>query len=308
MLLPSRISHRLQLDAAIFSATVFLPLIGPGLSIWKSSNVPESDPVEVSTLLPDEYRSETPSVGKKAPLKPVSHMALPEFLHHIMLTVKTEVPSERAVLQGVFSKFQDAFATQLEDIKLPSNLPEFSLSTISEDSSLLGSRYKKKFPEVERSVIEETTERWRANDIVEPCLHSSPVINNLMTVPKADGSHRVCIDATVINRATPLNTTFTPDMREILERLVGSEYISVFDLFSGYLQVAFRAEDRHKLAFATRLGVWQPTRLFFGSKNACAAFCLGILRMELDSDLSKFLAAYFDDLTIHSLTFADHLA
>jgi len=129
----------------------------------------------------------------------------------------------------------------------------------------------------------------------------------LMTVPKADGSLRVCIDATVINRATPLDTTFTPDMREILERLVGSRYISVFDLFSGYLQVSFRPEDRHKLAFATRLGTYQPTRMFFGSKNACAAFCLGILRMEIDSGLSKFLAAYFDDLTLHSLTFADHL-
>ena len=98
-----------------------------------------------------------------------------------------------------------------------------------------------------------------------------------------------------------------PDMREILERLVGSQYISVFDLFSGYLQVSFRPEDHHKLAFSTRLGVFQPTRLFFGSKNACAAFCLGILRIEIDSDLSDFLAAYFDDLTIHSLSFSDHL-
>ena len=307
VLLPSRISRRLQLDAAIFSAAVFLPLTGPGLSIWKSSNIPESDPVEVSTLLPDEYRLDTPSAGKKAPLKPVNDMTMSEFLHQIMLTVKTTIPSERAALQLLFSEFKDAFASQLEDIKLPSNLPEFSLSTISEDPSLLGSRYKKKFPEAERTVIEETTERWLSNDIVEPCLHRSPVINNLMTVLKADGSHRVCIDATVINKATPLNATFTPDMREILERLVGSQFISVFDLFSGYLQVSFRPEDRHKLAFATRLGTYQPTRMFFGSKNACAAFCLGILRMEIDSDLSKFLAAYFDDLTLHSLTFSDHL-
>ncbi len=136
-----------------------------------------------------------------------------------MLSVKTEVPSERAALQLIFSEFKDAFATQLEDIKVPSDLPEFSLSTISEDPSLLGSRYKKKFPEAERSVIEQTTVKWLTNNIVEPCLHPSPVINNLMTVPKADGSLRVCIDATVINRATPLDTTFTPDMREILERL-----------------------------------------------------------------------------------------
>ena len=308
VLRPIRISRRLQLDAAIFSATVFLPLVGPGLPIWKSSNIPESDPVEVSALLPDEYRLDTPSAGKKTPLKPVDVMTMPEFLHHIMLTVKTTIPSERAALQLLFSEFKDAFATQLEDIKLPSNLPEFSLSTISEDPSLLGSRYKKKFPEAERTVIEQTTERWLANNIVEPCLHRSPVINNLMTVLKADGSHRVCIDATVINKATPLNATFTPDMREILERLVGSQYISVFDLFSGYLQVSFRPEDRHKLAFSTRLGVFQPTRLFFGSKNACAAFCLGILRMEMDSNLSDFLAAYFDDLTVHSLSFSDHLA
>ena len=45
----------------------------------------------------------------------------------------------------------------------------------------------------------------------------------------------------------------------------------------------------------------------FGTRNACARFCLAILRLERDSDLSKFLAAYFDDLTVHSLTFEDHL-
>ena len=76
-----------------------------------------------------------------------------EFLRYVMLSVKTTVLSERATLQLLFSEFKDAFATQLEDIKSPSDLPEFSLSTISEDSALLGSRYKKKFPESERSVM-----------------------------------------------------------------------------------------------------------------------------------------------------------
>ena len=47
--------------------------------------------------------------------------------------------------------------------------------------------------------------------------------------------------------------------------------------------------------------------MFFGSRNACGSFCLAILQMERECGLSSFLAAYFDDLTIHSLTFEDHL-
>ena len=48
--------------------------------------------------------------------------------------------------------------------------------------------------------------------------------------------------------------------------------------------------------------------MFFGSKTACAFFCLRILRFEIDSELSAFLAAYFDDLSVHSLTFDHHLS
>ena len=235
-------------------------------------------------------------------------MTSQEFLHLIMLRVKTDSPSERAALLLLFADYQDAFATQLSDIQCPSLLPEFSIPTISDDPSILSAKYRKKYPEAERAVIEDTTMKWLANNIVEPCLHPNPIINSLLTVPKADGSYRVCLDGQPVNKVTPLDTTFTPDLREILERMVGANVISVFDLFSGYLQVSLRPEDRHKLAFSTRLGCFQPTRMFFGSKNACAAFCLGILKMEIDSDLSAFLAAYFDDLTIHSGTFDDHVA
>ena len=98
---------------------------------------------------------------------------------------------------------------------------------------MVGARYRKKYSDEDRAAIEKQVEEWLANGIVEPCLHPEPVLNNLMTVPKSDGSRRVCIDATGINKVTYFDATVTPDMRETLERMVGANFISVFDLFSG---------------------------------------------------------------------------
>ena len=89
--------------------------------------------------------------------------------------------------------------------------------------------------------------------------------------------------------------------------MAGSLIFSAFDLFSGYLQIPFDASHRHKLAFTTKFGVVQPTRMFFGLKNACAHFCKAIASMENEDNLSPFLSAYFDDLTVFSASFEDHV-
>ena len=298
----SRISTSLELNAAVFK-----PLVGPGHIIYQSANLPEQDPPEVNLLLPAEFRLEDNPPAPKIPIKSTTEMTVDEYLPKIMSCVKTSITSEREALQLLLSEFKEAFATTLADISVPADVPEFFINTLSDDPALVGSRYRKRHTDEDRTTIEAQTKIWLENNIIEPCLHPNPIINNLMTVPKSDGTRRVCIDATALNRATPFDATLTPDMREILERMVGAEFISVFDLFSGYLQIPFRVEDRHKLAFTTRFGVYQPTRMFFGSKTACAFFCLRILRVEIDAELSAFLAAYFDDLTIHSLTFDDHL-
>ena len=137
-------------------------------------------------------------------------MSKQEFLRKIMTRVKTQVSLERVQVQLLLSEFQEAFATHLSDIKVPSlSVPKFSINSISSDPAFVGPRYKKKFPEAERSAIEKTTKEWLENNIIEPCLHQNPVINNLLTVPKPDKSLRVCIDTSPVNRATPSDTTVT---------------------------------------------------------------------------------------------------
>ena len=302
IILRSRISSRLE-----FNAAAFRPMSEPGEVIFRSSNLHEQDPPEVEGLLPEDLRLGKPHAQPKAPVQPVTGMPQQEFLRRIMSQVKVVDSAQRAAIQEILAEFQPAFATHLSDISTPADVPEFYINSISDDPQLVGPRYKKKYSDDDRTTIEAQTQLWWDNGIVEPCLHPNPILNNLTCVPKSDGTRRVCIDATGINKATYFDATFTPDMREILERMAGSKFISVFDLYSGYLQIPFRPEDRHKLAFATRLGVFQPTRMFFGSKTACAFFCLRILRIEIDNDLSAFLAPYFDDLSVHSLSFEDHL-
>ena len=283
-------------------AYVFHPIQGDELVALTSPVRPDMDPVEVNDLLPEELRMAVEPVPKS-----VCDLSMKEFLQLIGPRIETQDPEQRCALLTLLSKHKPAFASTLADIEIPARVPQFLVETITDQTSLLSAKYRKRFALAELEAIEKQVDLWKNHGIVENCAHPNPVISNLITVPKSDGSRRVCVDPSPLNLATPLDATLTPDLRCSIEKMAGASLFSAFDLYADYLQVPFDKAHRHKLAFTTSKGVFQPTRMFFGLKNACAHFCKGITAMEAEEKLTPFLSAYFDDLTVFSSTFQEHL-
>ena len=61
-------------------------------------------------------------------------------------------------------------------------------------------------------------------------------------------------------------------MDHILQKVVGSKRISLFDGFSGYNQVLVFPSDQHKTVFTTPWGTFMYVKMSFGLMNAGATF------------------------------------
>ena len=76
------------------------------------------------------------------------------------------------------------------------------------------------------------------------------------------------------------------------------------DLTSGYWQIEMEDISKAITAFSTADGHYQFRRMPFGLKNAPALFCR--VMQQIFGNMS-FVEVYFDDVTIHSSSFDEHV-
>jgi hypothetical protein len=241
--------------------------------------------------------------------KPISKMSRAEFLEFCKIrpsiaAIHPTFVHLRNDLLELLCEFQDIFALATEDIRTPSSLEPFSIKTVPLNTSIRPP-YRTRFSAKEQDAINAQVDIWLKNGIIEPS--SSLHINSLLTVPKPDGSSRVCIDPRILNSATYPDLAIIPAVQEVLDSLFGSSIFSSLDLFQGYLQIPLEPASRPLTTFTTPAGVFQFTRLPFGLKNACAAFNTRLRNLERRHGLSAFVGGYFDDLTPHSATPEQHM-
>jgi hypothetical protein len=95
-------------------------------------------------------------------------------------------------------------------------------------------------------------------------------------------------------------------MDYILQKVVGSQKMSMLDGFSGYNQIMVHPDDREKMAFMTPWGTFMYAKMPFGLMNAGVTF-----QREMDiaftNERDKFIVIYLDDITIYSASDEQHL-
>ena len=134
---------------------------------------------------------------------------------------------------------------------------------------------------------------------------SSPWASPMVTVRKADGSARLCVDYRKINSLTRPMPFFMPRVEEVVEGIGKARYISKLDLAKGFYQVPLTMTAMAKTAFTCHKGNFQFTRMPFGVKNAPA--CFQLLMQRVLGDITEFSTAYMDDVVIFSPTWEDHI-
>ena len=92
---------------------------------------------------------------------------------------------------------------------------------------------------------------------------------------------------------------------DILDQLGSAQYVSVFDLASGFHQIKMSPEDSHKTAFLTPYGHYKFDRMPFGLKNAPATF-QRLMDLDLTGLQGTELSVYLDDIVLYANSLEAH--
>ncbi|CAM4640595.1 unnamed protein product [Lepidochelys kempii] len=154
-----------------------------------------------------------------------------------------------------------------------------------------------------RQEVEEEVQAMLALGVIEPSQSEwrSPVVS----VPKPDGTRRICIDFRQVNAISRFNAYPMPRVDELLGRLGEAQFITTLNLSKGYWQIPLDYTSKEKTAFATPSGLYQFTRMPFGLHGAPATFQQ--LMDRLLRSHQAYVVAYLDDVVIYSHHWEDHL-
>ena len=87
-----------------------------------------------------------------------------------------------------------------------------------------------------------------------------------MLVLKKNGTWRMCVDYTDLNKAFPADPFALLRIDQIIDATAGCERLSFLDAYSGYHQIKMAVKDQEKTAFITPFGAFCYVSMPFGSR------------------------------------------
>ena len=155
----------------------------------------------------------------------------------------------------------------------------------------------------DQKVVDKAVREWEESGII--CRSRGPYSSSAVVVDKKDGSKRVCIDFRRLNKITKPYVYPLPTIDQILGKLGGAQYISTFDLKSGFFAVGIEPSSRDYTAFTCARGQFHFCRAPFGLRNSPAWFC-ELMTLALDG-LDDFCSIYMDDIVVWSKSLDEHI-
>ena len=178
----------------------------------------------------------------------------------------------------------------------PCLFPAFEIDT--QDSPPVSSR-PFRIPYSEREAVAAHVQKYLDRGWIVPSNSSwaSPTL-----IVRRNGKERFCVDYRRLNAVTVPDRYPAPDIRDCFDRLAGCKYFSLCDADAAYHQCTVK--DAHKLAFVTHDGLYQPTVLLFGPRNAPAYF-----QRNMSNAIRGIenVFAYLDDIMIATRTWEEHV-
>ncbi|GKC42070.1 reverse transcriptase domain-containing protein [Tanacetum coccineum] len=196
----------------------------------------------------------------------------------------------------------DIFAWQPSDMTgVPRSIAEHKLN-IREGYPPIRQKKRGQDPERAKAIQAEVQKLVEARIMREVYYHDW--LSNPVMVKKHDGSWRMCVDFTDLNKACPQDCYPLPEIDWKVESLCGYPFKCFLDAYKGYHQIQMAEADEEKTAFHTPQGVYCYTKMPFGLKNAGATY-QRLVDKAFDKQVGQNLEAYVDDLVIKSHTEAE---
>ena len=107
-----------------------------------------------------------------------------------------------------------------------------------------------RFAEEKRKAIGEEIARLLAVGFIMEVFHPD-WLSNPVLVLKKNGTWRMCVDYTSLNKACPKDPFALPRIDQVIDSTAGCDLLSFLDAYSGYHQIKLNPADRVRTAFIT---------------------------------------------------------
>ena len=138
---------------------------------------------------------------------------------------------------------------------------------------------------------------------------TSSMASPFFFVDKKDGKLRPVQDYCKLNDITVKNAAPLPLIPDLIDKLQGAQYFTKLDVWWGYNNIRIKEGDKHKAAFKTALGLYEPLVMTFGLCNAPATFQTFMNNIFEDLLDTGQVVIYLDDILIfmHAIDQLDRL-
>ncbi|GJT56388.1 reverse transcriptase domain-containing protein [Tanacetum coccineum] len=228
----------------------------------------------------------------------------PNFPNQEVAIGGTLFAKRRMELCSLLKENLDIFAWQPSDMTgVPRSVAEHGLN-IREGYSPVRQKKRGQAPERAKAIQAEVQKLVDARIMREVYYHDW--LSNPVMVKKHDGSWRICVDFTDLNKACLQDCYPLPEIDWKVESLCGYPFKCFLDAYKGYHQIQMAESDEEKMAFHTSQGVYCYTKMPFGLKNVGATY-QRLVDKAFDSQVGRNIAVYVDDLVIKSYTESEML-
>jgi hypothetical protein len=226
----------------------------------------------------------------------------------VLHSVKVD-PDYTAVMAGLLSKYQRAFSKELRK-RSPGQYPnslQCRVTLKDPNCKPVCSKQRRRSPRDTQTLIGCVKEMEEAGLIVrsESPWSSQPVLVRKVRDGVVLDERRPCWDYRWVNDLIVSDAHPLPLPEDMFDKLQGHRLFSKLDLTKGFWQIPLDEASRKILAMDTPLGLYEPTNMPFGMKNAPAVFQREMQRVLKDR-LYKGVMVFIDDILIYSKTAEEH--
>jgi hypothetical protein len=215
-------------------------------------------------------------------------------------------PAQIARLLDLVMRYRHLFGRL--DTRTPSRFPPV-VARLSNETPFNCGR-PRPVPAHQLAALVELLERQVADGIIERLDTPSEWGHPICVVQKRNGATgadaiRLTIDLTGVNRVTIPSEYTLPVVQHVIERTVGDEVFTKFDLTDGFAQLKLAPESRKYFTFHTPVGMFVPLRMPQRWSGSPAEFmkAMGTLLYTVQEDVD----AYVDDHLAHTRGTDAHL-
>jgi hypothetical protein len=133
---------------------------------------------------------------------------------------------------------------------------------------------------------------------IRPVAYLSWLANPVL-LEKLDGSWRMCINYTSLNKEYPKDEYPQPHICQIVYSTTSCESLSFLNACLGYHQISLVIDNEEKTTFITPFRIFCYTNMIFGLKSGGATYQKGI-QIILETQIRRNVKAYIDDVVVKS--------